>query len=167
MTKFVHPVPVVLALGSNLGEREATLDAAIAALSGTPGITVIAVSRYHETVALTLDGRDMHAPAYVNAVVLVDTVLGPERLLDICNAIENAHGRVRKERWGARTLDIDIIDYDHIHLQTTRLTLPHPRAHERDFVLAPWLEVDADAEIPGIGPVRGALDALGAQGSVS
>lgn len=158
--KFVLPSAAVIAFGSNLGDRGATLDAAIAELGATPGITVTAVSAYRETVALTTNGYDDSAPRYVNAVVLVDTILDPERLLDACQAIEDAHGRVRVEKWGSRTLDLDIIDYAGIRYETDRLILPHPHAHERDFVLGPWHEVDPAAVLPGTGPVAEALTAL-------
>ena len=82
----------------------------------------------------------------------------PETLLDRLREIEHRHGRVRAERWGDRTLDLDIVMFDDVQQQTDYLTLPHPRAHEREFVLAPWLEIDPDAEIPGRGTVKELLD---------
>jgi len=147
--------PAVLALGGNLGDREATLRAAVADLEATPGIRVLTVSRFVETPALRVDGVDESAPRYLNAVVLIRTTLDPLDLLDAVNRIEDAHGRVRETRWGDRTLDIDLIDVDGRTMQTDRLTLPHPSAAERGFVLVPWLDVDPDAELPGLGPVRG------------
>ncbi|MCX7523061.1 2-amino-4-hydroxy-6-hydroxymethyldihydropteridine diphosphokinase [Microbacterium sp. STN6] len=148
----------VLALGSNLGDREATLRSAVAALGAAGGIRVVALSHLVETPAIKLDGVDRSAPAYLNAVALVETVLDPLALLGIANAIEAAHGRTREERWGDRTLDIDVIDYDGRIQADGQLTLPHPRAAERAFVLAPWLEVAPQAAVPGRGTV-GALRA--------
>lgn len=143
----------VLALGSNLGDRQATLNAAVEDLRRTPGIIVDAVSRFIDSVAITLRGADSSAPAYLNGVVIVRTVLNPRQLLAATSNIENAHGRVRAERWGSRTLDIDIITFGDLQQHDETLTLPHPRAAERSFVLDPWLEIDPDAVMPGAGPV--------------
>ncbi|HEY5221713.1 MAG TPA: 2-amino-4-hydroxy-6-hydroxymethyldihydropteridine diphosphokinase [Microbacteriaceae bacterium] len=150
-------VPAVLALGGNLGDRVATLTAAIDELEATPGIRVEARSALVETDAIKLSGVDTSAPRYLNAVVLVNTTLEPHALLDAVNAIEAAHGRVRAERWGDRTLDIDIVDYDGRVTADDRLTLPHPRAAERAFVLAPWFDVDATAQVAGAGSVADLL----------
>jgi 2-amino-4-hydroxy-6-hydroxymethyldihydropteridine diphosphokinase len=148
-------VPAVLALGSNLGDREATIRAAVEALRRQPGIDVRAVSRLYETPALKLDGVDEDAPAYLNAVALVSTLLDPLPLLHAVNEVEDSLGRVREERWGDRTIDIDIVDYDGmISDDDPRIVLPHPRAHERAFVLVPWLDVDPQAELTGHGRVR-------------
>jgi 2-amino-4-hydroxy-6-hydroxymethyldihydropteridine diphosphokinase len=143
----------VLSLGSNLGDRESTIRAAIDDLRALPGVDVDAVSGLVETPALKPAGVDASAPAYLNAAVTVTTTLTPLQLLDAVNAIESAHGRVREERWGDRTLDIDIVTMDAIVQATETLTLPHPRASERVFVLVPWLEIDPDAELPGVGRV--------------
>lgn len=145
--------PVVLAFGSNLGDRVATIRAALSALSAHPGIRVEAVSPLYETAALTLEGISDRAPAYLNAVARIHTVLDPLALLAVVNRVEDDLGRVREKRWGDRTIDIDIIDYDGIVSDDPRVTLPHPRAHERGFVLVPWRDVDADAVLPGHGPV--------------
>jgi 2-amino-4-hydroxy-6-hydroxymethyldihydropteridine diphosphokinase len=150
------PVEAVLALGSNLGDREATIAAALADLASAPGVEVIAASRLYETVAVKPDGIDHDAPSYLNGVARIRTSLAPLELLALVNRVEHEHGRVRVERWGDRTLDIDIVLHGRLTSDDPRLTLPHPRAHERDFVLVPWLEIDADAEIPG----RGRADAL-------
>jgi dihydroneopterin aldolase/2-amino-4-hydroxy-6-hydroxymethyldihydropteridine diphosphokinase len=152
-TSFDGSHPVVLALGSNLGEREAELRGAIADLAGTPGIRITAVSGLYASPALTLHGVDRDAPGYLNAVVLASTRLHPYALLETTSMIEEAHGRERTERWGARTLDIDIIDYAGRQSDDARLTLPHPRAAERAFVLVPWLEVDPEAHLAGRGLV--------------
>jgi 2-amino-4-hydroxy-6-hydroxymethyldihydropteridine diphosphokinase len=144
-------LPAVLAFGSNLGDREHTILAALDDLRATDGIEVISVSRLYETVAVKPEGIDFEAPAYLNAVALVRTSLHPEELLGVVNQIEHEHGRVRAERWGDRTLDVDIITFASVVRNTERLTLPHPRAAVRDFVLIPWLEIDPDATLPGYG----------------
>ncbi|SDY50418.1 2-amino-4-hydroxy-6-hydroxymethyldihydropteridine diphosphokinase [Herbiconiux ginsengi] len=149
-------LPAVLALGSNLGDREATILGALDDLRATPGIEVTAVSRLYETTAVKPDGVDPDAPAYLNAVALIRTSLHPEELLGVVNHIEHEYGRVRAERWGDRTLDVDIVTFASVVRNTERLTLPHPRAAERDFVLVPWLEIDPDAVLPK----RGRVDQL-------
>lgn len=151
--------PAVVALGSNLGDRGATLLAAVRELAEADGVEVTAVSTLLETAALTPDGIDPDAPRYLNGVVLLRTTLTPTALLDLLGEIEDRHGRVRHERWGDRTLDLDIVDFAGLTSSSTRLTLPHPRAHERDFVLRPWLEVDPDAVLPGHGRVADLLAA--------
>ena len=139
----------VLALGSNLGDRGATIVEAVKRLAQADGVEVTAASSLMETVALTPHGPDPDAPGYLNGVVLVDTTLGPQALLMLANQIEADLGRVRGERWADRTLDIDLIDVEAVVLNTPSLTLPHPRAAERSFVLAPWLSVDPDATLDG------------------
>lgn len=156
-----QPHRAVVALGSNLGDRGDTLRAAVAALGATPGIEIAAVSPVVESVAVKLTGLDPSAPRYLNAVALVDTVLPPHGLLDALHAIESENGRVRAERWGDRTLDLDIVDYAGLVAHDDVLTLPHPRAQDRAFVLSPWLAVDPDAELPGLGRVDALLAALG------
>jgi 2-amino-4-hydroxy-6-hydroxymethyldihydropteridine diphosphokinase len=150
----------VVALGSNLGERADTLGAALAALSALPLTSEVRASGAMETVAITEAGEDEDAPRYLNAVALVRTRLAPSLLLHALHEIESAHGRVRRERWGDRTLDLDLIAYGNITSDDPRLTLPHPRAAERDFVLTPWLDVDRDAYLPGAGSVRELHDRL-------
>ena len=150
----------VLSLGSNLGDREATLRQAVEAIGGIPGVTLTAASPLVETPALKPHGVDTDAPAYLNAVVAVRTVLSPQQLLDATSAIEQQHGRVREERWGDRTLDIDIVTFGGFTLHTDTLTLPHPRAASRAFVLAPWAAIDPDAELPGLGRIDTLLDGL-------
>jgi len=152
---------VVVALGSNMGERDDELFMAIADLRATEGVRVVEESSVHETVALTKDGFDEDAPKYLNQVVLIETVWAPEDLLRIVLEIEAQHGRVRTgERYESRTLDIDLIDYDNEVYTAEGLELPHPRAHERRFVLEPWIEVDPDAVIPGHGSVAALLAGL-------
>ena len=151
---------VVIALGANLRDRDRTLDAAVAALSALPGLAVEAVSSSHETVALTPTGPDPSKPGYRNRVLIGSTSLQPHELLAALLAIERVFGRVRGERWGDRTLDLDLIASGDRVIDEPDLVLPHPRAHERDFVLLPWLEVDPDGVLPGRGRVRHLASAL-------
>ncbi|WP_182046938.1 2-amino-4-hydroxy-6-hydroxymethyldihydropteridine diphosphokinase [Curtobacterium sp. ME26] len=151
----------VIALGANLGDRGSTLRAAAQAIAAVPGVRPVASSREVESVALTVDGLDTTKPRYRNAVVVVDTDLTPDALLDALHGIEDDHGRTREVRWGDRTLDLDVVAIDDLRIDTATLTVPHPRAGERAFVLAPWLDADPDAELPGAGPVADLLAALG------
>ena len=153
-------LPAVIALGSNLGDREDTLAAALEELDAVDGITVLSSSPILETVALRPDGADPDAPRYLNAVALIRTTLSPEQLLEALHVIELVHGRERSVHWGDRTLDLDIVSYADLEQRTETLTLPHPRAHERDFVLRPWLAVDPDAVLPGRGRVADLLARL-------
>jgi 2-amino-4-hydroxy-6-hydroxymethyldihydropteridine diphosphokinase len=152
---------VVLALGSNLGDREETIRAGIYDIAALHGVELTGASGLVETPALTPDGIDPDAPAYLNAVVTVRTALDPHVLLRGLNGIERAHGRVRDARWGDRTLDIDIIDFGCLLIASDDLTVPHPRAAERPFVLAPWLQVSPDATLPGLGRIDALLAATG------
>jgi 2-amino-4-hydroxy-6-hydroxymethyldihydropteridine diphosphokinase len=147
-------VPAVLALGSNLGDREAILAAAVREIANLPGAELRAISPVYASAAVKPDGVDVTAPGYLNLVVTVLWSGDPHALLDAVNGIEARHGRVRDERWGDRTLDIDLISVGDLRLADDRLTLPHPRAAERDFVLAPWFDIDPEAELPGRGRVR-------------
>lgn len=143
----------VVALGSNLGDSSATLDEALADIRALPLVRGVTASSVISSTAITLDGPDPDKPRYANAVALVDTDLAPTVLLAALNDIEARHGRVRDVRWGDRTLDLDVVAYGGVTSQDPHLTLPHPRAHERDFVLDPWLEIDPDATLPGLGPI--------------
>ena len=153
--------PAVLALGSNLGDRETTIRTAISEIAAIPGVVLVRSSGLVETPALKPDGVDVDAPAYLNAVITVRTTLEPQALLAALNGIENAHGRVREVRWGDRTLDVDIVSMGALVIDTERLTVPHPRAAERAFVMVPWLEVEPDATLPGLGRVDALLEGLG------
>ena len=139
--------PVVIALGANLGPVQATLEAAVRQLADVDGLHITAVSNLFETDPV--GGPEQ--PSYLNAVVLARTRLGAFALLTELHGIEADHGRVRETRWGARSLDLDLIQYgdpgsDADLISTDpELTLPHPRAHERAFVLAPWSSVDSQA----------------------
>ena len=140
---------VVLALGSNLGDRQDILQGAVDAIVGLPGVRVTAVSPVYETVPVGGPAQ----PDYLNAVVLADVARPARELLDRLHEIEAAFDRVRLVRWGPRTLDIDVITFGRERSDDPELTLPHPRAHERAFVLAPWHDADPDAELPGRGRV--------------
>lgn len=148
------PTKAILALGANLGEREQTLRLAIAEVAGVPGVSLAWVSPQTESAALTLNGIDQNAPKYLNCVVAVTTTLEPERLLDELQKIEFRHGRVRDQRWASRTLDIDIVQFGDVIQSTERLTLPHPEAVNRNFVLTPWSLAEPDAELLGHGRIR-------------
>jgi len=139
----------VLGLGANLGDALAALQGAVDALGGTQGITVVCSSAVFATEPV--GGPEQ--PTYFNAVVLIETRLAPVQLLERVNEIEAQWHRTREIRWGPRTLDIDIISFGDVVSTDERLTLPHPRAAERGFVLVPWLDADADAELLGV-PVR-------------
>ncbi|CAB4891187.1 MAG: 2-amino-4-hydroxy-6-hydroxymethyldihydropteridine diphosphokinase [Actinobacteria bacterium] len=135
----------VIALGANLGDATSALQGAVDALVATAGVTVVSASPVFETDPV--GGPDQ--PVYVNAVVLLETELEPLALLRRLNEIEEQWQRTREVRWGPRTLDLDIIDIDGFTSDTEQLTVPHPRAHLRGFVLVPWLAVDADAILGG------------------
>ncbi|MBL3686045.1 2-amino-4-hydroxy-6-hydroxymethyldihydropteridine diphosphokinase [Leucobacter zeae] len=154
-------VPVLLAFGANLGDRGETIRAAQRELAAAPGIRSFTASRLHETIAFTAEGPDPDAPRYLNGVATAETTLAPHELLDLMQAIESRHGRVRDVRWGDRTLDIDLILFGGRVIRDERLAVPHPRAHERDFVLAPWLDLDPDAVLMGHGRVAELLERVG------
>lgn len=151
---------VTLAFGSNLGDREQTITSAISQLADHKKLKLVAASKLYETVAVTPEGEDPNQPQYLNAVAIFETSLDPKKLHKICQSVENSHGRVRLARWAPRTLDVDIISYGNQFIETKKLIVPHPRAHERNFVLAPWLEIDPTAIIPGRGPIANLLEGL-------
>lgn len=150
--------PVVIALGANLHDRLGTLTAAVGALRETAGLRVLRVSPLVET-----DPIGPEQPDYLNAVLLGRTRLAPASLLRQLHRIEAEYGRVRDVRWGARTLDLDLVQLGDLTASSPQLTLPHPRAHERAFVLRPWLLADPDAALltpSGRRPVAELLEGL-------
>lgn len=138
-------VTAVLALGSNLGESRDTLSRAVAELADHPGVRLQAVS----PVVRTRPVGGPEQPDYLNLVISVETDLAPHELLAHCQAVETLHHRTREVRWGPRTLDVDIITYGDTEMADETLTLPHPRAHTRAFVLQPWAWMDPDAVLAG------------------
>jgi 2-amino-4-hydroxy-6-hydroxymethyldihydropteridine diphosphokinase len=126
-----------LALGSNLGDRLAHLQRGVDGLAAIDGISVLAVSRVYETEPVGGPSQD----DYLNAVVSIDTTLNPRGLLDVAMAVEQLADRVRVERWGPRTLDVDILLFGDDSVHEPDLEIPHPRMHERAFVLAPLHDV--------------------------
>lgn len=147
---------IILALGSNLGDRADILQGGVDAIAAIPEVQVMAVSPVYETVPVGGPPQ----PDYLNAVLLARTTLPTATLLDRIHEIEAAFDRVREVRWGPRTLDIDIITADDERSDDPVLTLPHPRAHERAFVLAPWHDIEPDAVLPGHGGVAALLGGL-------
>jgi len=143
----------VLALGSNLGDRGETLHSAIEQLGAHPKIRILEQSPLVESIAITESGPDQSKPNYLNGVIKIATKLNPKKLLKAANDVELSHGRVRERRWESRSLDIDIITYENKKQESKNLTLPHPRAHERAFVLVPWSLMDSEAELIGFGRV--------------
>jgi len=152
---------VILSLGSNLGDREANLQGAVDALRDTPDVVVVDVSPVYETAPV---GGPEESGAYLNIVLLADTTLSVDTLLDRAHAVEQAFGRVRSVPGAPRTLDVDLITYGTKSIETEELTLPHPRAHERAFVLAPWLDIEPEAVLPGLGRVDTLLAEVGMAG---
>ena len=126
----------VISLGANLGEPKANLDIALALLR--EAAEVKAVSSYLQTKAV--GGPEQ--PDYLNAVAIVESELPAKDLLAVLNGVETAMGRTREVHWGPRVIDLDLIQYGSLLVNDDKLTLPHPRAHERRFVLAPWFEIE-------------------------
>lgn len=163
LTGEMRPIRrAVLALGSNLGERMAALQGAVDAIADTPDVWVTAVSPIYETEPVDCPED---AKNFLNAVVLIDTTLAANRLLDRALAIEDAFDRMRSEVKNApRTLDVDLIVVGDRRSDTETLQLPHPRAAERAFVLKPWFDLEPDAELPGYGPVAELIAKTGVDG---
>lgn len=135
-----------LGLGSNLGDRLANLQGAVEALAAQPDVKVLRSSRVYETEPV----GGPQQPEYLNAVLEIETTLSPRDLLDACLSAEATLGRVRAERWGPRAIDVDVLTYDHEEIDEPGLSIPHPRMHERGFVLVPLVELDADdPPLPG------------------
>lgn len=128
---------VFLGLGSNIGDRRQTIASAVSLLEQQPGITICLVSSLYETIPVGYADQ----PDFLNAVIGIDTSYSPEELLDICMDVERSLGRIREKKWGPRTIDIDILLYDELQLESAKLILPHPFFHERLFVLVPLAEI--------------------------
>lgn len=151
-----------LSMGSNMGDRLAYLRQGIQGLQQAPGVRVKALSSVYETEPVGVTGQDR----YLNLVAEIETALSPHQLLVACQAVELANGRVRTVRWGPRTLDIDLLLYDDILVETPDLVIPHPRMHERAFVLVPLAEIDEAIAVRGkpIGEWIEAVTRAGEQG---
>ncbi|MBV8124094.1 MAG: 2-amino-4-hydroxy-6-hydroxymethyldihydropteridine diphosphokinase [Burkholderiaceae bacterium] len=141
-------------LGANLGNLDATLAAALEALAGLPGTRLLRSSSFYRSAPV-----DSSGPDYLNAVAELETALAPLQLLDALQAIESAHGRERPYLNAPRTLDLDLLSYGDWVLNSPRLTLPHPRLHQRAFVLQPLLELAPDLSLPGLGRMADHLPA--------
>ncbi len=155
---------VVYSIGSNLGDRLGNVQGAVDALSDTPDVIVVDISSVYETKPF---GGPSDSPLFLNIVVIAETTLEPRTLVERAFAIEDAYGRTREgERWGPRTLDVDLIMVGTAVVDQEELRLPHPMAHERAFVLVPWYEVDPTAEIVGKGAIGDLLVNADASGVV-
>ena len=163
LTGEMHPIRrCVLTVGSNMGDRMGSLQGAVNSLADTPEVWLTAVSPVYETEPVDAPPE---SKKFLNAVILIDTTLSARTLLDRCLAVEDAFDRERTGVKGEpRTLDVDLIVVGDRRADEPDLTLPHPRAHERAFVLAPWHDVEPDAEIPGHGAVKTLLEQVGDQG---
>ncbi len=151
---------VVIALGANLGDPASTLGEAVLELTSRAGLTEVRLSPLYRTSPVGY----LDQPDFVNQVMVAETPLTPEELLDVAHAIEADHGRRRTVVNGPRTLDIDLVDAGGQIMHSPRLTLPHPRAHERGFVLVPWLAIDLDADVAGRGRVKDLVARLDTSG---
>lgn len=152
---------IILSLGSNLGDREQNLQGAVDALMDTPDVKIVSVSPVYATMPVDApEGSE----EFLNIVLLADTTLSVKTLLERCQAVEDAFGRTRSEPGAPRTLDVDLITYGNKKIEAEDLTVPHPKAHERAFVLAPWLDIEPDAELVGRGRVADLLAAVGTSG---
>jgi 2-amino-4-hydroxy-6-hydroxymethyldihydropteridine diphosphokinase len=147
-----------IALGSNLGDREATIRAAVAELDAAEGVEVVAVSSLEETDPVGY----LDQPRFLNGAAELRTELAPRELLDLLLSVEATFGRDRSAGppLGPRTLDLDLLLYGSERLAEPGLELPHPRLHERLFVLRPLAELDPALEVPGKGPIQGLLAGL-------
>ena len=165
LTGEMRPIRrAVLSLGSNLGDRLASLQGAVEAIADTPDVWVTAVSPVYETEPV---GCPPGSDNFLNAVLLIDTTLAANRLMDRALAIEDAFDRERSEVANApRTLDVDLIVVGDRRSDDDHLQLPHPRAAERAFVLKPWFDLEPDAVLPDLGPIAELLAALGTDGLV-
>jgi 2-amino-4-hydroxy-6-hydroxymethyldihydropteridine diphosphokinase len=144
-TRATSMVTAYIAFGSNLGDREAHIRAALAKIGRTPGVRVSAISSFLENPAV---GMGENAPAFLNGVIAVETTMEPRALLDRLLHIERDLGRERSDKWSPRTIDLDLLLHGDRVIDEEGLTIPHPRMHERRFVLAPLAEIAPDALHP-------------------
>ena len=149
-----------IALGSNLGDSLTTLESSLTVINSIPGVNLVAVSSWYRTQPI-----GPPQPDYLNGCAILNVQQTPEELLALLQAVELQFGRVRNEKWGARTLDLDIILYEDLMINTPNLTIPHPRIHERAFVLVPLAQIAADWQEPktgkAIAQLAGEIDTSG------
>jgi 2-amino-4-hydroxy-6-hydroxymethyldihydropteridine diphosphokinase len=143
-------------LGANLGDRQEFIDRAVTLLAATDGVQVLAVSELRETDPVGL----LEQPRFLNGAAAVETTLSARELLEALLGIERTLGRVRGERWGPRTIDLDLLLYGDTVVDEPGLEVPHPRLHERRFALEPLSDLDSELEVPGRGRVSTLLAAL-------
>jgi len=146
----MQPARAYIGIGSNLDDPISQVRRALEALNGILASCCVARSPLYRTSPL---GGPPNQPDYINAVAALDTGLTPSQLLVVLQSLELAQGRIRNGRWGPRTLDLDVLLYDRLISDDPRLTLPHPRLHERAFVLYPLHDIAPDLIIPGQGPL--------------
>ena len=156
------PVRACIGLGGNVGDAAATLRAAFDALERLPGTHLLARSRFYRTPAWGNEAQ----PDFVNAAALLDTTLEPQALLDALLSVERAFGRERRERWGPRTLDLDLLLYGDEVIDVPGLRVPHPHLHERAFVLRPLADIAPQANVPGRGRVAELLARVDSSGCI-
>lgn len=150
-------------LGANLGDPPAQLREALRLIGARPGIRVVATSQFYRSAPLGPGGQ----PDYCNAVCAVDSDLSPDHLLTHLHDVERRMGRERPpQRWAPRLIDLDLLHYERAKMKTSRITLPHPELHKRNFVLVPLAELAPQLEIPGVGIVADLATALGREGLV-
>jgi 2-amino-4-hydroxy-6-hydroxymethyldihydropteridine diphosphokinase len=149
-----------IALGSNLGDSLTTLESSLTVINSIPGINLVAVSSWYRTQPI-----GPPQPDYLNGCAILNVQQTPEELLALLQAVELQFGRVRNEKWGARTLDLDLILYEDLIINTPNLTIPHPRIHERAFVLVPLAQIAGDWQEPrtgkAIAQLAGEIDTSG------
>jgi len=150
-----------IGLGANLQLPPALLREALRLIGARPGIRVVATSRLYRSAPLGPAGQ----ADYCNAVCAVDTDLNPDRLLTHLHGVERAMGRERPpERWAPRLIDLDLLHYERVKMKSSRITLPHPELHKRNFVVVPLAELAPDLELPGLGTVADLARTLGTDG---
>ncbi len=154
------PSTVFVGLGSNLEQPVRQLQRALGELAAIPGTALLKTSSFYETAPVGI----LDQPMFINAVAMLRSSLSPHEFLRHLLTIEAGHARVRKEKNGPRTLDLDVLIFDDLQVDDAQLVTPHPRMHERAFVLVPLLEIAPQAKIPGKGPAREWLARIGSGG---
>jgi 2-amino-4-hydroxy-6-hydroxymethyldihydropteridine diphosphokinase len=150
-----------IGLGANLGDPPAQLREALRLIGARPGIRVVATSRFYRSAPLGPGEQ----PDYCNAVCAVETDLNPDRLLTHLHEVERAMGRQRPpQRWAPRLIDLDLLHYERVRMKTSRITLPHPELHKRNFVVVPLAEIAPELELPELGRVDELAEKLGREG---